>query len=158
MSTEATKLAERRSAYRDYPEELKASVITAIEANGGNVLATAKLFNLPQDTVYYWWKNSDRFREIQKTSAKNLADKLEDLAHSTTNSLAEHDLGLVTFADKARSLGVIIDKMQLLRGQPTAITATYERVDLTVALADSLADVIDVAGENPSPSSSDQSG
>ena len=144
MSTEALELAATAKAYRDYPEELKAAVIAAIEQNGGNVLATSKLFNIPRDTVNYWWNHSERFVELQHASSLNLADKLENLAHSTTDSLTGHDLSLVTFADKARSLGVIIDKMQLLRGQPTEITATVERQELTVILQSSLSDVIDL--------------
>lgn len=138
MSAEATTLAQRTSTYRDYPEDLKAAVISAIQANGGNVMATARLFNLPRDTVNYWWRNSERFVEIQRASTITLADKLEDLAHSNVESLSTHDLSIVSYSDKARALGVIIDKMQLLRGEPTSITANIDRQDITVYLQSSL--------------------
>ena len=139
MSTEA-KTLESRTQYRDYPEQLKATVINAIERNGGNVLATARLFNLPRDTVNYWWYHSDRFVEIKHASGQNLADKLENLAHSAADSMAEHDLNIVSFADKARAMGIVIDKMQLLRGQPTTINANLDVKEVSIVLSSSLAD------------------
>lgn len=152
MSTEeAASLEQRVKPYRDYPEELKASIIAAVHANGGNVLATSKLFNIPRDTVNYWWKHSDRFVDLQQPSAKNLADKLESIAHDTADSLADHDLSLVTARDKASVISVMVDKMQLLRGQPTNITESVERQELTVilqsALSSGMEDVIDVTPE-----------
>jgi len=148
MSTEAAQLAVRAQSYRDYPVELKAAVINAIEQNGGNVLATSKLFNLPPDTVRYWWANSDRFREIQVTSSSNLADKLENIAHDFTDSLSTHDLQFVTARDKAGVLSVVIDKMQLLRGLPTAITENVERHDVAIILQSALSEAIDVSPQD----------
>jgi transposase-like protein len=134
MSTEASTLERRAITYRDYPEELKASIIAAIEANGGQIRPTARLFNLPYDTVHYWWTHSERFRQIQSPSATNLAAKLENIAHQYTDSLAEHDMALVTARDKAAIVSNTIDKMQLLRGEPTSITLNVERNDLTILL------------------------
>lgn len=147
MSTEAATLVKRSETYRDYPPELKASIITAIENNGGNVRQTAQLFGIPTDTVYYWWKNSDRFREIQVPSTFTLADKLESIAHQQADSIAAHDLSIVAIADKARVLAVTIDKMQLLRGQPTSISVNLGRDDIDSFLASSLSDIIDVTPE-----------
>lgn len=141
MSTEVAVLQQRASTYRTYPAELKASIIAAIENNGYNVAATAKLFCLPEDTVRYWWHNSERFREVQGTSVLGLADKLEVIAHTNADSLAAHDLSLVPYSDKARALGVIIDKMQLLRGEPTSITTNIERQEITHILQQSLVEI-----------------
>lgn len=147
MSTEAAQLEKRAQTYRDYPVELKAAVIAAIEQNGGNVLATSKLFNLPRDTVNYWWNNSDRYVELKHGKAACLADKLENIAHSVTDSITEHDLSVVSLRDKATVLGITIDKMQLLRGLPTDISANIERVELTVVLQDALSEAIDITPE-----------
>lgn len=130
--------------YRDYPIELKAAVIAAIEQNGGNVLATSKLFNIPQTTAYEWWRNSERFNDVRNASTLSLADKLENLAASQVDSLAADDLSKVSHADKARAMSVVIDKMQLLRGQPTAITAELQRQELTIVLRSSLAGGLDL--------------
>ena len=156
MSAEAATLIQQRITYRDYPEELKASIIAAIEANGGQFRPTARLFNIRYDTVHYWWTHSERFRQIQSPSAQNLADKIEQTAHNTIDSIAEHDLSVVSFADKTRSLGIMIDKMQLLRGLPTSITESVERQELTVILESALAAAIDVT-PGPTTDSGSQS-
>lgn len=147
MSIAEVKALESRSTtYRDYPEELKASVIAAIEANGGNVSATSKLFNISGDTVRYWWLNSERYREIQSPSAGNLADKLENIAHNTADSIAEHDLSVVALRDKAAVLAVVIDRMQLLRGAPTSIIESSDRVELSIVLRAAIESGFDLAG------------
>lgn len=150
MSAQEVQTLEKRAeAYRDYPVELKAAVIAAIEQNGGNVLATSKLFNLPRDTVNYWWQHSDRFVELKQASSQCLADKLESVAHNYVDSLAVHDLQLVTAKDKATVASMAIQNMQLLRGLPTDISANIEKVELTVVLSQALADIINVTPENP---------
>jgi len=144
MATETAQLEIRRAQYRDYPEDLKAAVIAAIENNGGNVLATSKLFNLPRDTVNYWWKHSDRFVEVKQASSANLADKYEQLAHSYVESLSEHDQSLVTARDKIYIASTATQMTQLLRGEPTAIVGQVERTDVTVILQSALSDAIDI--------------
>lgn len=148
MSTAEAKILESRAiTYQDYPKEFKASIIAAIEANDGNVSATAKLFNISRDTAYYWWRNSERYREIQTPSALSLADKLENIAHGAADSIAEHDLSIVSYRDKAAVLSVAVDKMQLLRGLPTNITESVERQELVCILQGALSAAIDVEGE-----------
>jgi transposase-like protein len=144
MNAEAAQLTIKSAPYRDYPVELKAAVIAAIEQNGGNVLATSRLFNLPRDTVNYWWANSERFVEIKQQTRLALADKCENIAHSLADSIESHDLSIVPLAQKATTLGIVIDKMQLLRGLPTNISENIERKELTVVLEDALAEAIDV--------------
>lgn len=148
-SAEARVLEARALQYLDHSLEFKASIIAAIEANGGNVSATAKLFNISRDTAYYWWRNSDRYCEIQTPCALNLADKLENIAHNTADSIADHDLSIVSYRDKGAVLSTVIDKMQLLRGLPTNITENIERQELTVILAGALESAIDVTPEQP---------
>lgn len=150
MSTAEVKILEARSQqYRDYPESLKGAVLQAIEANGNNVSATAKLFNIPPQTVDYWWRNCDRYSEIQKPSAQNLADKLENIAIAQADSIASHDLSIVAIRDKAAVMDVAIKNMQLLRGQATSITVDLERTELTVILQSSLSAGLELDEEGP---------
>lgn len=148
MSAELLTLEKRAASYRDYPVELKAAVIAAIEQNGGNVLATSKLFNLPRDTVNYWWQHSERYVELKQTSSLCLADKLESVAHNYVDSLADHDLQLVTARDKASVAQIAIQNMQLLRGQPTNISENIERNELTIVLQSALSEVVETS-ESP---------
>ncbi len=150
MSAEVKILEKRAESYRDYPIELKASVIAAIEANGGNVLATSKLFNLPRDTVNYWWNHAERFVEVKHASSQSLADQCEGIARNLAESISGHDLSIVPLHHKASAFGVIVDRMQLLRGQPTSITVDLERTELTVILQSSLSaglEAIDIESE-----------
>lgn len=127
MSANETKALEARATqYRDYPEELKAACISAIEANGGQIRPTARLFNIPYDTIHYWWTQSERYRQIQPASALNLADKLENIAYSYADSIADHDLSIVPVRDKAAVMDTAIKNMQLLRGQATSISASVD--------------------------------
>lgn len=147
-STETAVLEARRQQYRSYPEEVKAGLIAAIEANNGNVHGTAKLFDIPHDTAYYWWYNSDRYSELQKqVGQRSLADGIEDIAEKAKDSLLEHDFSIVSARDKAAILSVAVDKMQLLRGLPTSITETVERHDLAIILQSALSEAIDVIPE-----------
>lgn len=144
MSTEAAQLEIRRAQYRSYPEETKAALVAAIEANAGNVHATAKLFDIPHDTAYYWWYNSDRYSEFQKrVGQRSLADGIEEIATKAKDSLLDHDFSIVTARDKAAILSVAVDKMQLLRGLPTSITESVERQELVCILQSAL-EVVDI--------------
>ena len=156
MSTEAKVLESRVLQYQDYPKEFKASIIAAIEANGGNVSATAKLFNISRDTAYYWWRNSDRYREIQSPSSLSLADQCEGIARNLAESISEHDLSIVPLHHKAQTFGVVVDRMQLLRGQPTSINTEVERTELVVIMQSSLSaglelEAIDITSDRIPP-------
>ena len=136
MSAAEVKILESRAqSYRDYPIELKASAVAAVEANGGNVTATAKLFaNIPYDTLYYWWKNSDRYFEIKNASSLHLVDKLDNIVHKTADSLAEHDLSIVSAKDKASIISSLTTTTQLLKGLPTSITQDTQRSELLIVM------------------------
>ena len=145
MATEPAQLEIRRAQNRSYPDEVKAALVAAIAANNGNVHGTAKLFDVPHDTAYYWWYNSDRYSEVQKQKGKlSLADGIEQIAEKARDSLLEHDFSIVSARDKASILGIAVDKMQLLRGEQTAIVGQVERTDVTVILQTALSDAIDI--------------
>lgn len=124
MSTEVAILEKQSRTYRDYPQDQKAEALAAWEANGFNVLATAKQLGIPRQTLDYWIKDVDRYSEIQQIKRGQLGDRLEEIAYRLTDAIDEHDLSIVPLQAKATSLAIAIDKMQLLRGLPTQITAT----------------------------------
>ena len=109
---------------RQYSDEEKASALAALDANRGNVKATAQVLRIPASTLTRWRDGEGvvpavaDMREIKKA---DLADRLEDLAHLITdtmpNKLADADLQKL-----ATSLGITIDKMRLLREQATSIS------------------------------------
>lgn len=147
-ANEAQTLEIRRAQYNSYSEETKAAIVAAIEANNGNVFATARLFNVPHDTAYYWWYNSDRYSEFQKQkSSFSLADNIEEIAKKSTDSLLAQDFSTVNARDKATILAIAVDKMQLLRGLPTSITETVNKAEIIQALQAALTVEIDITPE-----------
>lgn len=104
-------------------EDEKSAALAALKANGGNVRKTARELGLPWSTLRSWRDND---RAVSCTQKKEQAEQaLADLYES----LAREACGLLPSAMKraeAKELGTIVgiltDKMQLLRGQPNSIT------------------------------------
>lgn len=113
---------------RQYSDNDKALALATLDANQGNVQATAKILRIPESTLTDWSNNrgvNPEVTEIRDIKKRELADKLEEVAHALTGNIltrAESELSiLVPMKDIATSLGIVVDKMQILKGQPTAI-------------------------------------
>lgn len=114
---------------RQYSDNDKALALATLDANGGNVQQTAKALKIPESTLTDWANNrgvNPEVTEIRDQKKAELAEKLENVAHALTDNIlirAESELSvLVPMKDIATSLGIIVDKMQLLKGAPTAIS------------------------------------
>ena len=130
--------------YQDYSVAQKAEVLALVEANKGNVDKTARETNIPHQTIRFWLANKERFSNVQTIKQVELASLAESNAHLLGNSIANHDLDSASLSQKATAFGIMIDKMQLLRGLPTNITESVERQDVTVILQSALSDAIDI--------------
>ena len=123
MSTaELTIQPVRPTTYNSYSRERKAEVLALVKANGGNVLRTADETGIPEPTICYWMRNAERFSEFQEQSETELAVKLDASVHKLINSIYDHDLDSAPLNHKSTAFGIVFDKLQLLRGQPTSIT------------------------------------
>ena len=153
MSQQASVIDSRPKPYRDYSEDFKANAIALVAANNGIVNRAAIEAGIDESLLRSWLRTPDRFRKLSEQKKVSLADLAESNAYSLAKSIAEHDLESATLQAKSTAFGVMVDKMQLLRGQPTSITESVERNELTVILqtcltgALSLPDVIDVEPE-----------
>ena len=151
MSAELTQERFERGAYTDYSPERKAEVLALLDANGGNITRTANEAGIQYSTLQYWQANKDRFNEFRQQKELDLASKFESNAHLLVNSISEHDLSTASLSQKATAAGIMVDKMQLLRGLPTSISESVERIELVSilqsALEAGLADAIDVSPE-----------
>jgi hypothetical protein len=127
-------------AKRRYSDEDKAVALAALDANGGNLARAASETGVPRKTLAEWASGrvADGVADIRHQKKEDLADRLEAIAHALVDAIP----GKVKDADLARiatSLGITIDKMRLLREQPTAITANLsddERAERVAALLD----------------------
>lgn len=114
---------------RQYSDNDKAVALATLDANDGNIRKAAKILKLPESTLTDWANNRGicpEVTEIREEKKAELADKLEEVAHALTDNIllrAQSDFSVLTpLKDLAVSLGIAIDKMQVLKGQPTSIS------------------------------------
>ena len=109
---------------RQYSDSDKAAALAALDANDGNVNRTAKQVRVPRKTLAMWASNrhlSADVADIRQEKRKELSERLEDLAHTLVDILPDK-LPAASVRDLAGALIVAVDKMQLLKGAPTAIS------------------------------------
>ena len=107
-----------------YSEDDRAVALAALDAHEGNVLKAAAFCKIPRKTLEYWRDGgavNKPVAELRQIKKGELADRLEALAQllvdAAPSKIAEASLQMV-----ATSLGIAVDKMQLLRNKPTTIT------------------------------------
>lgn len=122
---------------RRYSDDERAASLAALAANGGDVAKTAAQVGVPYRTMKNWADGTCHPEAAELGMAKKplLADLLEDLAHRAVRTSRRGLRHLK--ADRAAVVaGIAIEKMQLLRGQPTAnVDAKHEHV-VTITAAD----------------------
>ena len=147
MSTELATIPTPQvsQTYRDYSPEFKAAAIAAYEANDCNLTGTAKELSIPFQTLDYWIRTADRRSQFQMGVKADLASEYEAIAFQTTRIAKEtlddpERAAKIPFAALMTGGAVATDKMLVLRNQPTSITLTIERQELTVLLQQALDD------------------
>lgn len=111
-------------ARREYSDEDKATALAALDANGGNVQRTARTLGIPEPTLRGWARKRGihpTVVELHDQKKGSLADELEEIAEKLAGAMPGK-VAEASLQQTATSLGIVIDKMQLLRGQPTNIT------------------------------------
>jgi transposase-like protein len=153
--SEQPKLKKRSRRDWDYDEKIAA--INALEANRGNLVLTAEQTGVPKSTLWMW-ANIHKAGKLIPTTApqpdaelvaeanakfqRDLASKLESLVHKLLDSAPEK-IERANLRDTMVAVGIGIEKMKLLRGEPTEITRREESVK---SLTDEqLADVLALA-------------
>jgi hypothetical protein len=113
---------------RRYSDAEKATFLTALRANNGNMLKTSREMHVPIKTLQHWRDgegvNAD-VAEIGKEKERSLADMSEQLARTIWGDMM--DAGRrekAGYGHLNAAFGTAIDKMRLLRDQPTSITRT----------------------------------
>lgn len=120
-----------------------------LAATRNNVSEVSRKCKIPGTTLRHWLKGDYIKIDItEKGDIKKalLADQLEQLAYSLVSSIDADKIGEAALQQIATSLGIVIDKMRLLREQPTAITAgtqtflndlSDDELDRRIAVAES---------------------
>lgn len=106
-----------------YSDKEKATVLAALDANEGNVALTARQSGVPDSTLRGWAKGRGtpaEIAELREHKKEELSERLEAIAHQLVDALPGK-IGEASLQQTATSLGITIDKMQILRGGPTDI-------------------------------------
>jgi len=132
---------------RQYSDNDKAIALATLDANEGDLKKSARNLQIPLSTLTDWANdrgvNKD-VTDIRALKKRELADKLEEVAHALTDNIlirAQSDFSvLIPLKDFAVTLGIAIDKMQVLKGEPTSISkdvtshSNEERADRILSL------------------------
>lgn len=114
-------MARKRTEYSDVE---KASVLAALDANGGDRALTSRMTGVPDSTLQNWATGhsiNSSVEAMRRRARGLLADQLEDLAWKVAGVL-QRKLESARAGELARVLKVAVESMQLLRGQATQIT------------------------------------
>lgn len=111
---------------RSYSDKDKATALAALDANGGNLLRTSKALSIPLQTLANWAGGkglSADVPDIKNEKKEELADAFDRLVRACIGRAAEmlENRDAVEFKDLGMVAAIATDKMQLLKGQATAI-------------------------------------
>lgn len=149
MSVVEVEITQQKAVYNDYSLERKAEVLAMVQANGGNVDRTAGETGIAHQTIRYWLTNAAKYSQIQSQKVVDLADQCEADARYYF-ALARDKAPDAPYNHLMTGAAIATDKMQLLRGQPTSITADLSANDLTIILAGALGEALDLGEDGPS--------
>jgi transposase-like protein len=110
-------------AARKYSEEDKAVALAALDAHAGNMDKASKFLGIPRSTLRFWKSGgavNNAVAIVRQVKKGELADRLEELAHLLVEAIP-NKIDEASLQQVATSLGIAVDKMQLLRSKPTEI-------------------------------------
>jgi transposase-like protein len=115
---------------RRYSDDDRANALAALAANGGSVPITAARLGIPYRTLKQWADGHRHPESAQLSNEKKgaLADALRGIAWLALDLLPDK-LTKATAKDTATTLGIALDKAQLLDGDPTSIVRNEELSD-----------------------------
>ncbi|MGI8656384.1 MAG: transposase [Pyrinomonadaceae bacterium] len=117
------------AAKRQYSESDKATALALLAANAGNITRTARETGFPATTLRQW-RDGEHINEEVTQKRDQKKEELADLFERVTRVYLDRALAPDTVSETKGKDAVIAaatatDKMQLLKGAPTAINQTY---------------------------------
>lgn|SRR5262249_45512588 len=114
---------------RRYTDRDKAAALAHLQSGRGIVNQAARELGIPNETLRGWAagrhlqpKVAEEFGVVRDT----LSAKLEDAAYEMVDAIYEK-IDEASLRDLGATLGVVIDRMRLLREEPTQITESLNR-------------------------------
>lgn len=114
-------------ARKKYSVEDRARVLAVLQANNNNMLRTSRDTGIPRKTIIDWKagrnKDTPQVLELVPAAAQDLASKLDKIAEILSDHITDPDkLAKANVQQIATSFAIVVDKRNLLRGQPTSIS------------------------------------
>ena len=116
-----------------YTEQFRAEALVTLEANGGNILQTAEQLGIGEATLHRWIaensETGDNKSDIAQAATELVPEARESFItelKTLRNKVLRHLDGIVEdlkAREAAITLGILIDKTELLEGNATSRTA-----------------------------------
>jgi hypothetical protein len=121
----------RKGAKRIYSDAEKAQALACVDANGGNVIGTAKQLDIPHGTLVEWVNGNvhPAVLQMHKENRTQLADMLRGFIARVLSLTDDRDIKLSSVKDRFVALGIAAEKQQLLDGDATSISGQAEMTD-----------------------------
>ena len=115
---------------RQYSDVDKATALLSLEANGGNVLRTARALNIPQQTLREWAASKHTSVDVPNIRDKKRPELIDLFLNEVYEAvgLMPDKRAEASYSDLGRMVGILTDKIQLLKGGVT------ERIDQRVTV------------------------
>lgn len=124
-------LAMPRGKKRQYTEADKAAALVMVKTCGGNISEAARKLGFPRPTVQAWvYGDGTNSAVVEKeaTLKGDLAAKCEELAWMIAHGINPEKVEMATLPQMTTAFGTLVDKMRLLREQPTTIEEAKQPV------------------------------
>lgn len=121
----------RAGIRRQYSDDEKSVAIAILRANRGNLNETRRIVDIPVGTLRRW-NLGDGYNPVVEMSQEErqrvIADRLETIIHRLLDIVPNKE-NEATLQQTMTSVAIAIDKMRLLREQPTSITQREQGVN-----------------------------
>lgn len=112
---------------RRYDDKFRASAVILLEAAGypdteGALMKTSRHLNVPHTTLRRWFHrlNNPPPSELVQETKRDMSAEIESVIYLILGHMPEAVTD-ANFRDMSTSVGILIDKLQLLTNKPTAI-------------------------------------
>jgi len=118
-----------RGKYKRYTDAEKAAALAMLDANGGNMLLTAKETRISRTTLQEWrdGRISHDVPDIRQEKRQSLAELFLDEIYAAVGLMPDKRAD-ASYKELATVVGILTDKRQLLLGAAT------ERVEQTITI------------------------
>ena len=117
--------------YRKYSDDEKAEALATLKAYDCDLKKTSNELDIPVGTLHFWLKSTEHHPTVVQNSEvhkQQIADRLESLVHDLI-SVAPGKIDEASLVQVMTSVGIAVDKMRILREQPTQIQSKVTHVN-----------------------------